>query len=114
MHLTERNIIMDRIVLEVDSALARAWRNSAPALKAEYERKIADILRELKETAFDTLLEKAGTTAKKKGLTKAKINKILSEEDYTIRNGSKHTNQYILNARRHGEVRTKTCATKRG
>ncbi|PPL02689.1 hypothetical protein [Parapedobacter indicus] len=81
MHLTERNIIMDRIVLEVDSALARAWRNSAPALKAEYERKIADILRELKEAEFDKLLDKAGKTAKKKGLTEAKLNQLLSEED---------------------------------
>lgn len=81
MHLTERNIIMDRIVLEVDSALARAWRNSAPALKAEYERKIADILRELKEAEFDKLLDKAGKTAKKRGLTEAKLNQLLSEED---------------------------------
>lgn len=75
------NIIMDRIVLEVDSALARAWRNSAPALKAEYERKIADMLRELKEAEFDKLLDKAGKTAKKKGLTEAKLNQLLSEED---------------------------------
>lgn len=72
---------MDRIVLEVDSALARAWRNSTPALKAEYERKIADILRELKEAEFDKLLDKAGKTTKKRGLTEAKLNQLLSEED---------------------------------
>ena len=81
MHLTERNIIMDRIVLEVDSALARLWRNSAPGLKAEYERKIADMLRELKEAEFDKLLDKAGKTATNKGLTEAKLNQLLSEED---------------------------------
>ncbi|WP_353197593.1 hypothetical protein [Parapedobacter defluvii] len=57
MHLTEKNMIMDRIVLEVDSALARGWRNGAPALKAEYERKITDMLRELKEAKFDKLLD---------------------------------------------------------
>ena len=72
---------MDRIVLEVDSALARLWRNSAPGLKAEYERKIADMLRELKEAEFDKLLDKAGKTAKNKGLTEAKLNQLLSEED---------------------------------
>jgi len=81
MHLTERNIIMDRIVLEVDSALARVWRNSTPALKAEYERKIADILRELKEAEFDKLLDKAGRTTKKNRLTETKLNQLLSEED---------------------------------
>lgn len=74
-------MIMDRIVLEVDSALARVWRNSAPALKAEYERKIAEMLRELKEAEFDRLLDKAGKAAKKKGLTETKLNQLLSEDD---------------------------------
>ena len=72
---------MDRIVLEVDSVLARAWRNSAPALKAEYEHKIADMLRELKEAEFDKLLNEAGRAAEKKGLTEAKLNHLLREED---------------------------------
>lgn len=76
-----KDMIMDRIVLEVDSALARVWRNSAPALKAEYERKIAEMLRELKEAEFDRLLDKAGKTAKKKGLTETKLNQLLSEDD---------------------------------
>ncbi len=72
---------MDRIILEVDSVLARAWRNSAPELKAAYEQKIADMLRELKEIEFDRLLDKAGKTARKKGLTETKLNQLLSEED---------------------------------
>jgi len=76
-----KDMIMDRIVLEVDSALARVWRNSAPALKAEYERKIAEMLRELKEAEFDRLLDKAGKAAKKKGLTETKLNQLLSEDD---------------------------------
>jgi hypothetical protein len=40
---------MERIVLEVDGLLARAWRNSSPELRAVYENKINEVLKELQE-----------------------------------------------------------------
>ncbi|HEY4327333.1 MAG TPA: hypothetical protein VGN20_25320 [Mucilaginibacter sp.] len=40
---------MERIVLEVDNSLAKAWKNSSPELRATYENKIIDMLKELQE-----------------------------------------------------------------
>ena len=64
---------MERIVLEVDGALARAWRNTSPDVRSNYERKIADLLRELKEAEFDKLLDKAGKIAQENGLTEEQL-----------------------------------------
>jgi hypothetical protein len=72
---------MERIVLEVDGALARAWKNSSPALRSSYESKITALLRELKETEFDNLLNKAGKIAEENGLTEEKLNELLNDED---------------------------------
>lgn len=66
---------MERIVLEVDGALARAWKNSSPALRSRYENKINDLLREMKEAEFD----KAGKTAKKNGLTEEQLEILKAE-----------------------------------
>ncbi|HEY2580642.1 MAG TPA: hypothetical protein VGI43_02495 [Mucilaginibacter sp.] len=40
---------MERIVLEVDNSLAKAWKNSSPELRATYENRIIDVLKELQE-----------------------------------------------------------------
>ncbi len=56
---------MDRIVLE---------------LRAKYERKITEMLLELKEADFTNLLDTAGMIAGKNGLTEDKLNQLLSEE----------------------------------
>jgi hypothetical protein len=64
---------MERIVLEVDGALARAWKNSSPALRSSYERKITDLLRELKEAEFYNLLDRAGKIAGENGLTEEQL-----------------------------------------
>ncbi|MEX2592943.1 MAG: hypothetical protein WD426_09210 [Anditalea sp.] len=72
---------MDRIVLEVNSRLAQAWRKSTPKVRAKYERKITEMLREMKETEFDNLLNKAGKIAEKNGLTEDKLDQLLNEED---------------------------------
>ncbi|WP_257666760.1 hypothetical protein [Parapedobacter tibetensis] len=72
---------MDRIVLEVDNGLARVWRNVTPSLRAKYERKISEMLLELKEAEFSNLLNKTGKIAEKNGLTESKLNQLLSEED---------------------------------
>jgi hypothetical protein len=77
----EHDIIMERIVLEVDGALARAWKNSSPALRSSYESKIAALLRELKETEFDSLLNRAGKIAEENGLTEEKLKDLLNDED---------------------------------
>ena len=64
---------MERIVLEVDGALARAWKNSSPAIRSGYEGKITALLRELKEAEFDNLLNKAGKIAGRKRAYRRKI-----------------------------------------
>ncbi len=72
---------MERIVLEVDGALARAWRNTSPDLRLAYESKIETILQELKEKEFDSLLNKVGRIAEQNGLTEDKLNEILNDEN---------------------------------
>jgi hypothetical protein len=72
---------MERIVLEVDGALAKAWKNSSPELRSRYEDRITEVLRELKEAEFDELLDKAGEIAKQNGLTEEKLNQLLNERD---------------------------------
>jgi hypothetical protein len=71
---------METIVLEVDDALAKAWKNSSPDERAVYGKKINAVLRELQKTKFDDLLDKAGNTAANNGLTEDKLNKLLREE----------------------------------
>lgn len=63
----------------MDGALARAWKNSPPALRSSYERKITDLLRELKEAEFDNLLDKAGKIAEKNGLTEEQLELLKKE-----------------------------------
>ena len=72
---------MERIVLEVDSTIARAWRNISPKVRADYEKKITAVLRDLKEAEFDRLLDDAGKIAASNGLTEDKLNSLLNEED---------------------------------
>jgi len=72
---------MDRIVLDVDSTLARAWRNVTPSVRARYEEKINAVLRGLKEVEFDRLLDEAGRIAANNGLTEEKLDALLNEED---------------------------------
>ncbi len=78
---------MERIVLEVDGALARAWKNSSPALRSSYERKITDLLRELKEAEFDNLLDKAGKIAEENGLTEEQL-------EFLKKEASENTERY--------------------
>jgi hypothetical protein len=72
---------MERIVLEVDGALARAWRNSSPDVRSLYENKINEVLRDLKEAEFDQLLDRAGKIAEANGLTEEKLNELLNEKE---------------------------------
>jgi len=72
---------MERIVLEVDSAIARAWRNTSPAARSQYEKKIAVVLKDLKKAEFKRLIDEAGQIAADNGLTEEKLNSLLNEED---------------------------------
>ncbi|WP_295654839.1 hypothetical protein [uncultured Mucilaginibacter sp.] len=72
---------MERIVLEVDDALAKTWNNSSKKFRKEYESKITDVLREMKEEEFFQLIDKAGKIAKSNGLTEEKLNELLNEKD---------------------------------
>ena len=51
---------MESIVSEVDEELARAWKNSSPLVRAAYEGKIKEVLREFRQTedASETGLSK--------------------------------------------------------
>ncbi|HVS91841.1 MAG TPA: hypothetical protein VHE59_07425 [Mucilaginibacter sp.] len=44
---------MERIVLEVDSSLAKAWKNSSAASRAVYEKKIVAVLKEFQDAELD-------------------------------------------------------------
>src|SRR5580698_10437648 len=70
---------MQTIVLEVDEALAKAWKNSSPSERVVYGNKINAVLRELQETKFDDLLNKAGKIAEENGLTEEQL-EILKKE----------------------------------
>jgi len=65
---------MERIVLEVDGATARAWRNTSPDLRHEYEAKINAILKELQEVDED-------------GFTKA-------QRDFLAKEAAENTERY--------------------
>jgi hypothetical protein len=65
---------MERIVLEVDGATARAWRNTSPDLRQVYEAKITAILKELQEVDED-------------GFTKA-------QRDFLAKEAAENTERY--------------------
>jgi hypothetical protein len=72
---------MERIILEVDDSLAKAWRNSSKSLKENYQNKITDLLRELREKEFEELLKRTSQIAKSNGLTEEILEKLLNEKD---------------------------------
>ncbi|WP_257666769.1 hypothetical protein [Parapedobacter tibetensis] len=75
---------MDRIVLEVNSELAKSWRK-APAtvrqsLERELEKRIAEEIAAVERDHFFALLDKVQEKAGKRGLTQEKLEKLLDEE----------------------------------
>jgi len=68
---------MESIVFEVNDAVAKAWKNSSPELRATYEDKINAVLNELKETE----------DADEIGLTKA-------QQDFLDAEAAKNTERY--------------------
>jgi len=75
---------MDRIVLEVDSKVARAWRAASSQLKEKLEKSIEVLLAEQMRTAekddFNKLLQEARTTAAANGMTQEILEKLLNED----------------------------------
>ena len=72
---------MDRIVLEVDSAVAKTWRNFSAAQRSLYEKTLSVLLQENKEKDFKKLLDRAGKIAVANGLTDDKLTQLLNEKD---------------------------------
>jgi hypothetical protein len=72
---------MERIVLEVDDALAKTWNNSSKKFREEYENKITDVLREMKKKELKVLLDNLGKEAESNGMTEEILNELLSQKD---------------------------------
>lgn len=75
---------MERIVIEVDEAIAKKWRESSAKIKAQLEKNIKkqiEILsRGVKEDEFFALLDKISDEAVKNGLTEEILEKLLNDE----------------------------------
>ena len=76
---------MERIVLEVDSSLAKAWREIPIALKIQLTRdmesRIADQIRIAEKSKFDQALTGLRSQAETNGLTQELLENLLREED---------------------------------
>ena len=76
---------MERIVLEVDSSLARAWRRVPAALRQQFgkdvEAQLAEKIRLAEMDDFEQALHNLRSKASENGLTQEILEKILSEED---------------------------------
>ncbi len=75
---------MERIVIEVDDATAKKWRNVSPAIKNHLERifenQIDILSQRVKESQFENLLNKARAEAANNGLTEEVLQQLLNEE----------------------------------
>lgn len=72
---------MERIVLEVDSVVAKTWRNFSAAQRALYEKTLSMLLQQNKGAEFKKLLDSAGEIAASNGLTEDKLVQLLNEKD---------------------------------
>lgn len=76
---------MERIILEVNNEVAKAWRNAPQQLKDELEKdlelRIANNIREVERSNFFDLLDKVQKKTRERGLTQEKLEKLLNEED---------------------------------
>ena len=75
---------MERIIIEVDSATAKNWRNISPKFKIQLGKRIGKeinhISQKMKEANFEDLLKEARKEAAKNGLTEDILQKLLNEE----------------------------------
>lgn len=75
---------MERIVIEVEDATAKKWREVSPKIKTQleksFERQIEILSQGIKEAEFKSLLDKVGEEAAKNGLTEEILQQLLNEE----------------------------------
>jgi hypothetical protein len=75
---------MERIVIEVDDATAKKWKESSPEVKKEigfsFQNLFDETSREIKIAQFESLLDKASDEAERNGLTEEILQKLLNEE----------------------------------
>ncbi len=75
---------MEQIVIEVDEATAKKWREASPGIKKGLGKKIQDLLErvsyEIKVAQFEALLDRASDEAVRNGLTEEILEKLLNEE----------------------------------
>lgn len=75
---------MERIVIEVDEATAKKWRDVSPRIKSQLEKsfegQINILTQGIKEAEFKSLLDKVSDEAAKNGLTEEILQQMLNEE----------------------------------
>ncbi len=75
---------MERIVIEVDDATAKKWRNVPPKIKSQLEKsfegQIDELSEKVKEANFEDLLKIVREEAAKNGLTEEILQQLLNEE----------------------------------
>jgi hypothetical protein len=76
---------MERIVLEVDDQIAKAWRNTSAKLREQIGKNLElvlnDSLNKSKETNFELLLQEIRIEASKNGLTPEILQLLLADND---------------------------------
>ncbi|MGN6531425.1 MAG: hypothetical protein ACTHK0_06705 [Ginsengibacter sp.] len=76
---------MERIILEVNNEIAKAWRNAPSQFKEEMERdlqlRIAQKIREAERNNFFEFLDKVQKKTSERGLTQETLEKLLNEKD---------------------------------
>ena len=76
---------MERITLEVDEKVAKAWRNTSPTVRSRIERnleqQISYILDQTKAANFEQLLAEARGEASANGLTEEILRELLEKDD---------------------------------
>ena len=76
---------MERIILEVDDNLGKAWRNTSVKLRERLEmdlvQQLSNSLSETREVNFELLLQDARKDAAKNGLTEEILTQLLNDED---------------------------------
>ncbi|MHA4738549.1 hypothetical protein [Dyadobacter sp. MSC1_007] len=75
---------MERIVLEVNEEVAKAWRNSPVQFRERVEKdlefQIAEKIRQAERNNFFQLLDEVQQRAETKGLTPEKLANLLNDE----------------------------------
>lgn len=76
---------MERIIVEVNNEIAKAWRNAPPQFKEEMEKdlqlRIAQKIREAERNNFFEFLDKVQKKTSERGLTQETLEKLLNEKD---------------------------------